>query len=581
MNRLSKNSVFLFHLLTILIVAVLCRFLFLDTIPTGITNDELDYVLNAKSLWMTGKDMSQRWSPYFLTPPTGTFPMAELPSVLMAPFVGPLPLSLFTARFGYACIGSLLSILLYFLSYRLFRSQKISFIVGLCVAVNPWCIFFSRTGLDAPVAVFFYYLFFFFALSKNSFAYILSFLSFSVAFFSYIGTKLIAIPLSALPLILLQSRKNGDKRKAGLLILLSVGLTVFFIYNAEHAATKTRMGELFFPTNAIVTSDVDGERKLSIPSPATHLFVNKVTSYVSISLSKYLNAFSPNILFLNGDTRSAFSVWTHGYFYIIDIFFLLFGFAVMFHAHKKQLLFLLGIILLSPIPTVLSTVGVSYPIRSSLLFPALLLIIGYGISACTDYLKTKKVFFPVTFLIVLVYLFSVAHFLFIYIFRNPVANSEGFDFSSRIVSSYLLRSGAKTPITVFTGSPKTLYKQYIFYANIYDADTISSLADASNDTVFSSTTVTFKACTQFDRKDISGTYIVEPSLACESIPRKDIKIEIAQLADAGTIYRIYNDRLCNASQRLPYPKLNSLHDVSVETLTDSEFCSLYITGEKE
>lgn len=578
---MTKNTAVLFHLICILMVAFTCRFLFLDTIPTGITNDELDYVLNAKSIWKTGKDMSQLWAPYFLTPPTGTFPMAELPSVLMAPFIGPLPLSLFNARFGYAFFGSFLSILLYFLANRLFHSKKISFIVGLCIALNPWAIFFSRTGLDAPIAVFFYYLFFFFALSKNSFVYILSLLSFSIAFFSYIGTKLIAIPIALLPLILHDNKRNHLPMKAGMLILLGFGLTVFFIYNAQHASTKTRMNELFFPTSTIVSSDVDNERKLSLPSPVTHLFANKVTSYVNISLTKYLNAFSPNLLFLNGDTRSAFSVWTHGYFYIIDILFFLYGFAIMFHTHKKQLIFLLGIILLAPIPTVLSTVGVSYPIRSSLLFPSLILIIGYGISAFTDTIKTKKVFLPITLLIISVYLFSAAHFLFIYIFRNPVANSEGFDFSSRIISSYLLRSSRKTPVTVFTGSPKTLYKQYIFYANTYDKNTMYSLANSSNETIFSVHAITFKTCAQFDEEDLKTTYIVEPSLACQIIPKKDIKIEIAQLSDAGTIYRIYNDRLCNPLQRLPYPRLNTLNDLHIENLTDNNFCRLYITGENK
>lgn len=562
-------------------VSIFFRFVALDQIPTGITNDELDYVLNAKSIWMTGKDMSQLWSPSSLTAPLGTFPMAELPAVFMSPFIGPFPLSLLTARFGYALLGSLLPLVLYFLTYQLFHSKRTSFIVGIIAAINPWGIFFSRTCLDAPLAVLFFYVFFLFAVQENIRSYLFSILPYFIAFFSYIGTKIIAIPIALLPLILNLGSKKRIINKTILLLVCSISLTIFFLLTTITNPTKSRMSELFLPSNDAVASNVNTERRLTLPSISTRFLLNKITSYWNISVSKYLNAFSPNLLFLNGDTRSAFSVWTHGYFYIIDILLLFYGFAAMFRKHKKQLLFLLGIILISPIPTVLSTVGISYPIRTSMIFPSLVILIGYGLSEMLSDIKSEKLSIITCFLIIGIYLISASNFLSIYLFRNPIANSEGFDFSSRIVSSYLSRTRQLTSVTVFIGSPKTLYKQYIFYSNRYDKSAISQLSESLKSNYYFIDGITFKSCDQFSDADSISPYIVEPSLACQKVIKDDKRMQITQLSDAGTIYYIYNDRLCEKTERHSYPKLNSFEDLSVEKLADNKFCSLYIIGNNE
>ena len=84
-------------LLLIIILALFLRLIWLDKVPNGITDDELIFVLNAKAVFFTGSDISGVWNPLTLAPIPGITPMAELPSLIMAPFIGILPLSLFAS----------------------------------------------------------------------------------------------------------------------------------------------------------------------------------------------------------------------------------------------------------------------------------------------------------------------------------------------------------------------------------------------------------------------------------------------------------------------------------------------------
>lgn len=580
MNRLSKNVSILIQLFCIVLLSALTRFLFLDRVPVGITNDELDYVLNAKAVWLSGKDIGQRWNPLSLTSPTSTFPMAELPSVIASPFIGPFSFSLLHSRWGYALIGVLLSVVLYFLSYTLFRSRKIAFVTGLISAINPWGIFFSRTALESPMAATFYFLFFLLAIQKNKKLQFLSLLPFFVAFFSYIGTKLLAIPAALIPILYLFQSKRKNIVFPLSLIALSLISTAFFVHTSISNPTRSRMGELLLPTSSSVIETVDRERKNTLPTPLNSFMSNKISSFLSISLSTYLNAFSPNLLFLNGDTRSAFSVWDHGYFYLIDLVFMILGFFYMAKSHKSQLLFLGCIILISPLPSVLSTVGVSYPLRSSLLFPALVCIIGYGIVHLITDIHAKKVKLFVTILLIFLYGFSAVRYVHIYMFRNPIANSEGFDFSSRIVSSYIQRAKEMQPITVLTGAPITLYKHFLFDSNGYTKETIQKTASDLHNEQYSFRNVSFETCAITNLIEEHRTYIVQSFKNCEELFDQSGRLQISQVSDNGSIYFVYNDTLCKEYALRPYIRIPSFHTLDVEKLTNEEFCQIYLSKPK-
>ena len=91
----------------IFLLATILRFLWLDRVPTAITGDELTYILNIKSVALTGTGLRDNWSllsALFFKYPIG-LPQAELPYFILLPAVSFLNLSLLNVRLIYAAIS--------------------------------------------------------------------------------------------------------------------------------------------------------------------------------------------------------------------------------------------------------------------------------------------------------------------------------------------------------------------------------------------------------------------------------------------------------------------------------------------
>ncbi|MBI4130050.1 glycosyltransferase family 39 protein, partial [Candidatus Roizmanbacteria bacterium] len=177
--------------------ALFLRLFLLDKIPAGISHDELDYVFNAKAVYLTGSDVTGTWNPLSLTTPPYEVPKAELPYLFIAPFIGPFNFSLFAARLPFVIANLLLILVIVAIAKKLFDS-KTAIIAGLLMSINPWNIYFSRTSYDTPLAVLFYYVGMLLVLSLSGWPILLAVPFFAVAFFSYIGTKLVIVPLSTI-----------------------------------------------------------------------------------------------------------------------------------------------------------------------------------------------------------------------------------------------------------------------------------------------------------------------------------------------------------------------------------------------
>src|SRR5579864_2075640 len=94
-------------LTVIIVIAVLLRFIFLDRIPISITGDELTYIITAKSVILSGKDLTGTWSPFsillFHYPPSQH--QAELSYLLLIPWIWVFGSSLFAVRSLFALLS--------------------------------------------------------------------------------------------------------------------------------------------------------------------------------------------------------------------------------------------------------------------------------------------------------------------------------------------------------------------------------------------------------------------------------------------------------------------------------------------
>lgn len=566
------------HVLIIVIVSGILRFLFLDKFPIGISGDELDYILNAKALAITGTDLSRTWNPFLLQTPPFEVPKAELPYFLIAPFIGIAPLSLFSARLPFALYSVLFTVILYLLSAKLFDRNK-ALIIGLIAAINPWCIYFGRTSFDTPLAVYFYFFGLYLLLVLKKKKVFLSLIAFAIAFFSYIGTKLIYLPFVVISIFYVWHTNN--KKNTLLYMCLFVTALIpllFFVARLPFSPVSYRQSDILSYKSANVASIVNNNRRLSIHTPLTNILDSKPVIFGKKIIENYLSVFSTNYLFLYGENSPFISLWNHGVFYYIDSILMLLGVCYLFCKNRKTFFLLVSIVLIAPLPSLASIVGSSYSIRSSVMFPVLIIFIGLGIAYVLSLFKASRYKMFVIVVMSVIYFFSLVNFLNIYLFRNPVYSSETFGFSGRLISRYVVLSQQQNQRVLFMeekpSSIPYILKQYVFYANIYTKQSSKTIAKIIQKRSYALNNFEIGSC---PKTLAANTAIITSNNTCPILSKYNYRLTIPLLADGGTVYTIYNDRLCSKYTHKRYPSNFRINDFTIERLSAEDFCGLFIT----
>lgn len=581
----------LIHYVIIIALALTLRLVLLDRIPIGINDDELDYVITAKAISITGKDLAGTWSsPISLTTPPASFPKAELPYILITPIIGLFKLSLFSARLPYVIFNILLILVLYNIAEKLF-GRKQAFIVGLVAAINPWNFYFSRTAFDAPIAVFWFFLALYILLISKGWKILLAFLPLFLGFYCYIGTKIILIPLTLLFVGYTWYFVNKKKYAVYYLVLMLLTFTLFFnfLINLQKNQSGIRLNEISLFNNASLSNTVDTERRLSVKLPLTEIFSNKATVFTKDSINKFLGAFSVDKLFLRGEGSAVFSLWFHGMFYYLDFLFLILGFCQLYARKKKIWLFLVLISIVSILPSVLKAQGESFVIRSSLYFQILILFIGYGIWSLVNFIKNVKYKYLMVTVLIIVYTIQLANLLSLYFLRNPIYNPEGFGFSVRLLSRYItLAEKNNQKVIVIKQHPEddlALYKEHLFYTDSLNKNTATQIANEILNKTYRINNATFTIC-PLNSVEKSSTIIIPGEVLlnkdfqdfqCRGYDWKKKKLSIANLSDGGEIFAIFDDKVCQKYQLSRYPKDITLEDLKVESLSEEKFCKKFIT----
>ena len=143
-----------FLIIAILLVAAWWRLYRLEITQPSLAPDELDYLMEAKAVAYSGRDLSQTMSIWSLQPFVfNMLAMGELAPLFQLPTMAFLPITLVTAKIMPVIYSLSLIIALGLLVYLLTRKKELSLWTMLVVAINPWAIFIGRTGYDGPVAL--------------------------------------------------------------------------------------------------------------------------------------------------------------------------------------------------------------------------------------------------------------------------------------------------------------------------------------------------------------------------------------------------------------------------------------------
>ncbi len=566
-------------LILIILLALFLRLLWVDKVPNAIGGDELTYVINAKSMFLTGTDISGTWNPltgFIFKYPAYTLPQAELPYFLIAPFVGLFGFSLLSVRIIFVLL-SVFSVLLIYLITKTLFNKNAGLAASFVMAVNPWSIYMGRTAYETSPAVFFFLCSFYMLLIFKSKKILLSIPVFFLAFYSYVGTKVSFLPFVFVIVLFSYffiNKKKYGKEYATILISCTL-LIILFAFSVFSTSGQSRVGELINLNAPQVSSEVDYIRKVSIQNPLTAIFENKVTVFSRILLTKLFKSFSFDYLFVYGD--NFYSILRHGFFYVLDALFLVLGFAYVFAKKKSAFFLLFFLLLIGVLPQLLYSARTdNFSIHLALTFGILPIFIGVGIWETMNLIKNKIYFYSSLIIIGLLYLFLVFNFLNIYFYQFPLGGY--FDFHVRLLSKYAaLANNEGKEVTIYSPSAPDIFKKYLFYSNSYNKDTYLKVRSIYKADKFDFMHLKFRGCDNTIDPSSTNDLIIY-DFNCGAL-KKDYKhVAIPRLSDGGQSYEIFNDKICGKVNLKRYPQNIKIDDFAIENLSQQKFCETFITS---
>lgn len=595
----SKNQKPLFFLSAtlIFIIASFTRFFLLTSIPTTFSHDEMGYLINAKSVAVSGVGRYGNWQPLSLKPVEAS--LAELPTGLLAVFFK-LP---FNSMIDGRLLPVLMSLTLPFfiasISFSLFKSKSAAFFSWVIALFNPWIWQNGRLVFDIPISLWFYVLGFALFLKFQSWQKLWALIPLFIGFYSYQGFKLIlpfiGLGLGAYTLYENQKEKFSFKKFGPSLILpiASISLLVFYLVHqfGQQTASQARLSQqLITPNSDAISQAVNTDRRLALVTPLNNLFVNKYLQTGKEILGRYLQVFGPRELFLEiSAAASPFAVWNHGPFYLIDALLIALGLFALVSQKKFAQLWLLGFLAVTCVAPAVINQSVWLYFRPSFVFPLLIILAGAG--AALLWQGRQWLFW----LAALLYAAAVINFGFLYFIRYPVYSSESIYFGPRILAEYLHRLPETQKVVVFEKEPEYVFTSLIFYFDLLTPDFARIIQTAYNTKQYSYKNVTMVSCLPVNfTPELNTTYIVDSDvpdcIAPEAVKQKaktqtqifatfvKSPIFIRSVKDNGVNYTIYGQTLCENSEKFEhFINPHSLRIFNVSQLPVAEFCQNWLT----
>jgi hypothetical protein len=466
-----------FPYLLLFAISLVPRFVSLGTVPTSLSHDEVDLIIQAHSVKLTGRDLSGSWSPLSLLPNEAT--MAELGPVINLPALSLLPNSLFSAHVTTAILGSFYPLLIVLLLFSWGFSKQVAWLSGFMLALSPWHLLFSRTTLEQPTSLFFYTLSWLFLsriFNKNNnlkvlilsiFAFIIFY---SLGFYTYHGYKF-ALPLLTAVIVTFNFlRSVNPKRRLLLVIIMGIIASLYLRTYFHQSSYMGRQSEIVYLDQPTFAKKVDHDRTLSIlPDKLNQLFVNKPFAMLRLATSKYLETISPVQLFLTGEQNGVFATGRTGYLYVFLLPFVLIGISKLLTSDKYEERAILILLLISPLATILHKNG-SFAFRSAIFIVILTITSVIGI----EYLNKRFPKLHLTLVAISLTLVSFVHFCYVYFGYYPVESSRAYFFADRTLATYLSHRNDEK-ILVIDPQPRYIMSYLVLTKEHISLDTLTPL----------------------------------------------------------------------------------------------------------
>lgn len=378
----------------ILVIAIILRIWRIDQVPVSLFGDELDVGYHAYSILKTGKDYSGNFLPLHFESlaewRTPLYLYSVVPTVALFG-ISPLGVRLPAVFFG------ILSIFLFYLLIKLITDNwKLATLASFLLAISPWHLQYSRAGFEVTQMLTLYLagLYFFFRGLKDGKQLLWSALFLGLTPWAYSTAKFF-LPLTVLALFLIWRQEIFKVRKKYLLWALAVLVIVVapITWSTIYGGGTARFSYISVFTDPTTIPEVgfsrlrdskmdDPELKFGAqPDLESRVAHNKFQWWGQVILKNYLQTFSSQFLFINGDLNARHAAQGVGEFYKFEGLFLLLG-TVFFLSRpfdRKLKFFLVFWLLAAPIPSALTRDGGMHATRLFFLLPVLVFLVAYGI----------------------------------------------------------------------------------------------------------------------------------------------------------------------------------------------------------
>lgn len=401
----------------ILLVAFALRFYKLGEIPRGIDWDEASNGYNAYSILKTARDEYGSFLP--LTNRSFDDYKPPLYMYLNVPTVALFGLTPFAVRLPSAFFGALTVALIYFLAKRLFENNRLKYDISalsmLMLAISPWHIQLSRAAFEANVGLFFVVASFTSLLyainTKKSILFFISAIFFGLGFYSYHSVRIFSPLLFLLTVIIFRKEIFKYPKKLlftfGLIVILIV--LPFFIFTPNKAIsqrfeTTTQKSQITDIEKSIKFMLQDEESQI----PLSNIIHNRRLVIAQTVFANYLSHFDFNFLFTKGDDNFRHHIENMGMLYLYQLPLILYGIYLLIKNIGKETAFLLGWLMIAPLPASFGD-AVPHAVRSLSLVIPLQIISALALLNILKTIKFKKIFALILVFIVFFSLISYLH----------------------------------------------------------------------------------------------------------------------------------------------------------------------------
>jgi len=479
--KLFKEKSSFLWLVLILVLGFALRFYRLESIPPSLFGDEVDVGYQAYSILRTGRDYSGNpWPINFQSLADWRTPLFLYATV---PFVWLFGLTEWGVRLAPALFGVFTIPLFYLLVKELFKSEKIGLLAALFLAISPWHLQYSRAAFEVTQMLFLLLLgvWFFLRGLKISRYLLLAAPFLALAPYSYNTAKLF-VPLLVvfLVVVFLKDLKRLKKKDLILAALIFVLVSLPLIKDIIWGEGGSRFSILAIFTDPTVIPQIGFDRLVDArvklgevpvgftPSFSSRFFHNKFLAWGTTFLVNYFQAFSTRFLFTFGDINFRHSIQGNfGELYWLDALFLCLGVYWLLTKTKERnlKLFLLGWLLLAPVPSALTRDGGNHATRLILMLPPLLILVSLGVFSLFNYLKEQKKKILVAFLLLASYSLLLVLYLHRYYIHWPLESERWWHPGFKQAGEYVLQHEGEYDRIVWStrGEPPLIF--FLFWTH--------------------------------------------------------------------------------------------------------------------